>query len=138
MARLTWPADGAPVYTSDRDRKPGDVLGGTKAVIVGEQGRVRFSVGPPPRCAAGAGNRAGSYRPHGDHEQGYSVYSSDADAPNNQLQRRVPAAVDPGRGSPRSRNLTANGASSSASLRRQWAFRGKPLHTYALEKQTRA
>src|SRR5690606_31777753 len=43
-----WAYDGYPVYTSDLDRQPGDVLGGTKIVKGAASGVVRVPIGPAP------------------------------------------------------------------------------------------
>lgn len=134
-----WAYDGAPVYTSDRDRQPGDVLGGTKAIIVGEQGAVRFPVGPPsdvPPELEIVPFRTGHMVIT---SKGYSVYSSDADAPNKSncnaecLRQWAPVAA-PQIAKPHGEWSIVERSPGVG----QWAFRGKPLYTYVLEKQTRS
>lgn len=137
--RMQWAYDGLPVYTSDLDRKPGDVLGGTKAILVGEQGAVRFPVGPPsdvPPELEVVPFRTGHLVIT---SKGYSVYSSDADAPNKSncndecLKEWAPVAAP---------QIAKTHGDWSVVERspgvRQWAFRGKPLYTYRLEKRTRS
>jgi predicted lipoprotein with Yx(FWY)xxD motif len=134
-----WAYDGLPLYTSDRDRKPGDVLGGTKSMIVGEQGAARFPIGPPsdvPPELDVAPIRTGHLLIT---SKGYSVYSSDADAPNRSncaaecLRDWAPVTAP---------QLAKQHGEWSIVDRapgiRQWAFRGKPLYTYRLEKRTRS
>jgi len=137
--RAQWAYDGLPVYTSDRDRKPGDVLGGTKAIIVGEQGAARFPVGPPPDVPPElevAPFRTGHLVIT---SKGYSVYSSDADAPNKSncynecLKDWAPVAAPQVAKSHGEWSVVERAPGA-----RQWAFRGKPLYTYRLEKRTRS
>jgi len=134
-----WAYDGAPVYTSSLDREPGDVLGGTKAIIVGEQGAVRFPVGPPadvPPELDIVPFRTGHMVVT---SKGYAVYSSDADGPNKSncnaecLKEWVPVAAP--------QIAKAHGEWTIVERSPgvgQWAYRGKPLYTYRLEKQARS
>ncbi|MDY6947922.1 MAG: hypothetical protein SXG53_19620 [Pseudomonadota bacterium] len=137
--QMQWAYDGLPVYTSDRDREPGDVLGGTKAIIVGEQGAARFPVGPtsdePPELQI-APFRTGHLVIT---SKGYSVYTSDADAANKSncneacLKDWAPVAAP---------QIAKSHGEWSVVERSpgvlQWAFRGKPLYTYRVEKRTRS
>jgi len=41
-----WAFDDHPVYTSSKDHKKGDVLGGSVSLIGGEMGAVRYPIGP--------------------------------------------------------------------------------------------
>lgn len=137
--RAQWAYDGLPVYTSDLDRKPGDVLGGTNAIIVGEQGAVRLPVGPPsdvPPELEIVPFRTGHLVIT---SKGYSVYSSDADAPNKSncndqcLKEWAPVAA-PQIAKPHGEWTIVERSPGVL----QWSFRGKPLYTYRLEKRTRS
>jgi predicted lipoprotein with Yx(FWY)xxD motif len=134
-----WAYDDYPVYTSDRDRQSGDVLGGTNAIIGGEVGAVRFPVGPqpdvPPELAM-VPFRTGHMLTT---NKGFSVYSFDADAAGKLgctgkcLDDWKPVAAP----------HTAKSRGEWSIVERspgifQWAFRGKPLYTYAEEKRTRS
>jgi predicted lipoprotein with Yx(FWY)xxD motif len=134
-----WAYDGLPLYTSNRDRQPGDVLGGTKSIIVGEQGAARFPIGPvsdvPPELQV-VPFRTGHLLIT---NKGYSVYSSDADAPNQSncteecLKNWAPVAA-PQIAKPHGEWSILERSPGI----RQWGFRGKPLYTYRLEKRTRS
>jgi predicted lipoprotein with Yx(FWY)xxD motif len=137
--QMQWAYDGLPVYTSDRDRQPGDVLGGTQAIIVGEQGAARFPVGPPsdvPPELEIVPFRTGHMVIT---SKGYSVYSSDADAPNKSncndecLRDWAPVAA-PQIAKPRGEWTVIERSPGVL----QWAYRGKPLYTYRVEKRTRS
>lgn len=137
--KTQWAYDGLPLYTSDRDREPGNVFGGTKAILVGEQGAVRFPIGPPsdvPPELEIAPFRTGHILIT---NKGYSVYSSDADAPNKSncgdecLKQWAPVAA-PQIAKPHGEWTIVERSPGI----RQWAYRGKPLYTYRLEKRTRS
>ncbi|GFE86470.1 COG4315 family predicted lipoprotein [Steroidobacter agaridevorans] len=136
---MQWAYDGLPLYTSDRDREPGDVLAGTKSIIVGEQGAARFPIGPaadiPPELEV-MPFRTGHLLIT---NKGYSVYSSDADAPNQSncnkecLKDWAPVAA-PQIAKPHGEWSIIERSPGI----RQWTFRGKPLYTYRIEKRTRS
>jgi predicted lipoprotein with Yx(FWY)xxD motif len=134
-----WAYDGYPVYTSDRDRRKGDVLGGTNALAGGAAGAVRHPIGPPsdipPELAVVPfrdGRMLTNYK-------GYSVYSSDADRPGKSnctgtcLEQWSPVLAPE----------TAQARGDWSIIERspgieQWAYRGKALYTDLQEKQTRS
>jgi len=133
-----WAYDGYPVYTSDLDRKPGDVLGGSRRGTGGESGAQRVPVGPPPDVPpelAVVDSRTG--RMLTDHK-GYSVYFSDADEPGKSncygdcLETWNPVLAP----------LTAKPQGEWTILERspgirQWVYRGRPLYTYIPEERGR-
>ena len=136
---MQWAYDGLPLYSSDRDRQPGDVLGGTKSIIVGEQGAARFPMGPPadvPPELEVVPFRTGHLLIT---SKGYSVYSSDADTTNQSnctkacLNDWAPVAA-PQIAKPHGEWSIIERSPGI----RQWTFRGKPLYTYRLEKRTRS
>lgn len=134
-----WAFDGYPVYTSDRDRKPGDVLGGTNALAGGAQGIVRVPLSPPPDAPPElavvpfrTGHMLTTYR-------GSSVYISDADEPGKSnctgpcLQDWAPVLA-PQTAKPRGEWSVVERSPGI----KQWAYRGKPLYTYIPDKRTRS
>lgn len=134
-----WAYDGYPIYTSDRDRQPGDVLGGTNSIAGGAQGVVRYPIGPPPDVPPELSIipfRTGHLLLN---NKGFSVYSSDADTATKSsctakcLEEWIPVLAP----------QTAKARGDWSVLERspgikQWVYRGKPLYTYALEKRTRS
>ncbi|MET0497993.1 MAG: hypothetical protein ABW106_06955 [Steroidobacteraceae bacterium] len=134
-----WAYDGYPVYTSNRDHQPGDVLGGTNAVSGGAVGAVRYPIGPPtdiPPELDLVPFRTGRMLTN---NKGFSVYSSDADAPGKSnctgqcLEDWSPVLAP----------LTAKARGEWSIVERspgikQWAFRAMPLYTFQGEKRTRS
>lgn len=134
-----WAYDGYPVYTSDRDLKPGDVLGGTNAVNGGASGIVRVPIGPPPDAPpelAVVPFRTGHMLTN---HKGFSVYTSDADSPGKSnctaacLQDWDPVLA-PQTAKPRGDWSVVERSPGI----KQWAYRGKPLYTYVHEKRARS
>jgi predicted lipoprotein with Yx(FWY)xxD motif len=130
--RKQWAYGKHALYTSSIDRAPGDVLGGTQTAPRGDSPAAREPVGPPPavppafRVATTVRGRMLLT------ETRYSVYESDHDGPNQSncvdacaltwLPILAPHSAQPqGDWSIVER---APGV-------RQWAFRKKPLYTYA-------
>jgi len=134
-----WAFDGLPLYTSVRDRQPGDVLGGTSDEHEGDEPAVRRPVGPPPDLPPGfrvSTTVAGRLL---ENERSFSVYVSDADSAGKSncdatcaqtwVPMLAPASVRP------------HGAWTIIERSpgyRQWAFRGKPLYRYALDSRARS
>jgi len=134
-----WAYDGLPVYTSDRDHQPGDVLGGTNAIGVGEQGAVRFPVGPPAESPPELDVIPFRTGHMVITNKGMSVYVSDADTAGKSNCDEVCLQT----WSPVSAPQTAKPRGDWSIVERspgirQWAYRGKPLYTYLLEKRTRS
>ncbi|HEY6644813.1 hypothetical protein [Povalibacter sp.] len=134
-----WAYNGYPVYTSDLDRKPGDVLGGTNAISGGAQGIVRNPVNPtadiPPELAIVPFRTGRMITTH----RGASVYVSDADEPGKSnctgpcLQEWAPVLAP----------MTARSRGDWGIIERspgikQWAFRGKALYTNVADKRSRS
>ena len=76
-----WAFDGYPVYTSSKDHKKGDVLGGSVSLVGGEMGAVREPAGPaadiPPDLRLAVFRTGRMLVTH----KGFSVYVYDKDAP---------------------------------------------------------
>lgn len=146
---LQWAYGGYPLYTSVLDKKPGDVLGGTKLQRPGDGPVVRVPVGPPPNVPpefAGTDSDPNRYGPLQtatgrlitDHK-GFSVYTWDGDEPNKSnctgecLKHWTPVFAA----------LTAVPNGDWGIIERspgikQWTFRKKPLYTYVLDPRTRS
>lgn len=134
-----WAYDGYPVYTSDRDQKPGEVLGGTNALAGGAAGIVRNPIGPPadvPPELAVLPFRTGHMLIN---HKGFSVYSSDADEPGKSnctgkcLENWGPVLA------PQTAQVKGEWSVVERSPGiKQWAYRGKPLYTFLQEKRTRS
>lgn len=134
-----WAYDEYPVYTSDRDRQPGDVLGGSNSLAGGASGIVRVPIGPPPEIPpelAMVPFRTGHMLTN---RKGFSVYSSDADESGKSnctgkcLEDWNPVLAP----------LTAKSKDEWSVIERspgvrQWAYRGNPLYTYARDMRGRS
>lgn len=134
-----WAYDGYPVYTSDRDRKAGDVLGGSNAVNGGASGIVRVPIGPPadapPELAVvpfRTGHMITTFK-------GFSVYTYDGDEPGKSnctgkcLSDWAPVLA------PQTAKTRGDWSVVERSPGiKQWAYRGKPLYTYVHEKRARS
>lgn len=127
-----WAYQGYPVYTSDRDRQAGDVLGGSNAMAGGAMGAVRYPIGPPsdvPPELAVVPLRTGRLLTN---HLGMAVYSSDADSAT-----RSNCTADCLKDwSPVLAPLTARERGDWSIIERssgirQWVYRGKPLYTYS-------
>jgi predicted lipoprotein with Yx(FWY)xxD motif len=134
-----WAYDGFPLYTSNLDEKPRDLLGGTKIRSGGDGGVVRVPVGPPADIPPGfqvISSTTGRLLVTGDE---YSVYTWDGDEPNisnchgeclnNWTPVRAPqVTVDSG-------EWTIIEHSSGIN---QWVFRAKPLYTHNRDTRSRS
>lgn len=135
-----WAYDGQAVYTSLLDHKVGDVLGGTNRRQRGEEGAVRFPIGPapnvPPQFNAHQTITGRLLVTSDEH----SVYVWDKDAPNKSncnaacVQEWSPVLAP---------NLADSKASWSADWSvverspgvKQWAFKKQPLYIHVLDQQ---
>lgn len=126
-----WVYDGYPLYTSDLDKNPGDVLGGTKIRSDSDGGVVRVPVGPLPNVPPGFQVMSSTTGRLLVTDSQYSVYTWDGDGPNvsncqgdclnNWSPVRAPElAKDSGEWTVVKHPTGIN----------QWAFRGKPLYTH--------
>lgn len=137
--RRQWAYDGAALYTSVRDRRPGDVLGGDSYPRDGDAPAVRVPIQPQVDVPAGFGVST-TLRGRLLHTaRGFSVYAFDRDTPKHSacdaacekvfVPIRAPAAA------------RAHGEWSiftRASGERQWMFRGRPLYLHADESRVRS
>jgi len=137
--RRQWAYDGAVLYTSVRDRHPGDVLGGDSYRDDGDAPAVRDPIQPKPDLPPGLAVST-TLRGRLLHtSRGFSVYAFDGDARAHSgcdaaceqlfVPIRAPAAA------------RAHGEweiFARASGERQWMFRGRPLYVHAGESRVRS
>lgn len=137
--RKQWAYDEHALYTSIRDRQPGDVLGATTREMGGaaEVPALRKVAIPPPAVPPGFVINTVATGRQLLTDKYFSVYSSDRDGPNQSrcdaacLKTWKPviapqSAISQGDWSVFERSPGV----------RQWAFRKKPLYTYILDTQT--
>ena len=132
---LQWAFDEQPLYTSIRDRAPGDVLGGTRRRYGGDSPAMRVPAGPPPMHPPGFSVRLTSIGRMLTTDKNASVYSFERDTASESacmddcLEKWHPVvapalAREQGEWSLLERSPGV----------RQWVFRGKPLYTYSLDQ----
>lgn len=132
--RKQWAYDGFALYTSNLDQRPGDVIGGDSYEHRGDNPAMRVPVQPPPDLPPGfnvATDRTGRLLLDG---RKFSVYAFDADAENKSncdavcARTRIPMRAP---ASARAHGDWTIFERSPGVL--QWAFRKRPLYTYALD-----
>ena len=137
--RGQWAYDGSVLYTSIRDRRPGDVLGGDSYRRDGDAPAVREPVQPHPEVPPGLAVST-TLRGRLLHTgRGFSVYSFDGDtrtrsACDADCERRFVPVQAPAA-------ARAHGDWSifvRASGERQWMFRGRPLYAFAEDVRVRS
>jgi predicted lipoprotein with Yx(FWY)xxD motif len=133
-----WAFDGYPVYTSSKDHKKGDVLGGSVSLVGGEMGAVREPVGPtadiPPDLRLAVFRTGRMLVTH----KGFSVYAYDKDAPGK--SNCTAACLDTW--APVVAPEMAKGEGGWSIIERspgvgQWAYRGRPLYTNVKDVEPR-
>jgi predicted lipoprotein with Yx(FWY)xxD motif len=130
-----WAYDEQALYTSDLDREPGDVLGGSTRKNLEDAPAIRVPVGPPPDVPPGfdvASTAAGRLLVTAKNT---SVYASDNDPPDKsscgaECARTWAPVLAP---------QTAQPHGDWSTLQRspgvkQWVFRHKPLYAYELDE----
>jgi predicted lipoprotein with Yx(FWY)xxD motif len=134
-----WAYDGFPVYTSDRDRKPGDALGASNSWQGVETGVMRMPIGPPPDVPPElavqpirTGHLLTTFK-------GFSVYTSDADERGkSNCSGKCLADWNPVLAPQTVKSRGEWSVVERSPGIRQWAYRGKPLYTYIHEKRGRS
>ena len=133
-----WAYDDFPVYTSSKDHKKGDVLGGSNSMAGGAMGAVRYPVGPtadiPPDLRLAVFRTGRMLVTH----KGFSVYAYDKDTPGK--SNCTAACLDTW--APVLAPEMAKGEGDWSIIERspgiqQWAYRGKPLYTNVEDIQPR-
>ncbi len=134
-----WAYDGYPVYTSNLDKQPGDVLGGSNRRARGDAPGVREPIGPHPNVPpaftvvmVGSGRMLVNY-------SGFSVYSWDGDGPDKSnctgacLESWLPVLA--------AESSQPQGEWTILQRQpgiRQWSFRKKPVYTYIGDTKPRS
>ena len=137
--RRQWAIDGAALYTSVLDRRPGDLIGSDSGNHRGDLPAMRDPVGPaadlPPGFAVTSTHRGRVLRT----ERGFSVYAPDAGGPaaagcDPACLRLWPRLPEPA--SARERGDWKLITRETGEL--QWSFRGQPLFRYLPDPRPRA
>ena len=137
--RKQWAYDGHALYTFYLDKRPGDTWGATTRTSRGESGAVREIATPPPAIPPGFAIITTALGRQLLTDKHYSVYWSDADGPEKSscygecartwVPVLAPASAQPvGEWSIFERSPGIF----------QWAFRKKPLYTYARDTKIRS
>jgi predicted lipoprotein with Yx(FWY)xxD motif len=137
--RRQWAYDGSVLYTSVRDRRPGDVLGGDSYREDGDAPAVRDPIQPRPDVPPGLAVST-TFRGRLLHTmRGFSVYAFDGDTRTHSgcdaaceqqfVPIQAPAAA---------RAHGEWGLFTRASGERQWTFRGRPLYVHAGDSRVRS
>ena len=135
------PTTDPSLYTSIRDRRPGDVLGGDSYRRDGDAPAVREPVQPKPDVPPGLAVTHHAARPPAAHDAraSRSMPSTATRATQSGLRCRLRAGSSSPCRRRRPHARTATGPSSArASGERQWMFRGKPLYVYAEDSRVRS
>lgn len=132
-----WAYEEQPLYTSVRDRQPGDVLGGTTREYEGDSPAIRVPVGPPPQVPPGFAVRTTVKGRLLTTDKNDSIYAYDEDTPelsrcDAECARTWKPVIAPGL-------ARAHGDWSIIERSpgvRQWVYRGRPLYTYVLDQHS--
>jgi predicted lipoprotein with Yx(FWY)xxD motif len=132
-----WAYDEQALYTSVRDREPGDVLGGTTRRYGGDSPANRVPLGAPPGVPPGFAVKTTVNGRLLTTDKNYSLYTYDKDTPETSMcdaecTRTWKPAIAP---------ALARGRGEWTILERspgvrQWVFRGKPLYTHELDQHS--
>jgi len=129
-----WAFDEQPLYTSIRDREPGDVLGGTKRRYGGDSPANRVPLGPPPKVPAGFAVKTTTVGRLLTTDKNYSIYAFDADSSDQSMCDDLCTQTWNPVVAPAIARIQGEWSVLERSPGvRQWVYRGKPLYTYALD-----
>lgn len=132
-----WAYDEQPLYTSIRDKQPGDVLGGTRRRYGGDSPAQRVPVGPPPLIPPGFAIESTSIGRMLTTDRNESVYAFDGDtATSSGCEGACLADWKPVLASSLARELGEWTHFERSPGVRQWVFRGQPLYTYNLDQSS--
>ena len=132
-----WAYEEQPLYTSVRDTRPGDVIGGTTRRYGGDSPALRVPAAPPSRLPPGFSVKTTTTGRLLTTDKNASVYAHDGDtmehsACDRECLRNWMPVLAP-------ELASAQGEWSILERSpgvRQWVFRGKPLYTYALDQHS--
>ena len=132
-----WAYEEQPLYTSVRDEKPGDVLGGTKRRYSGDDPANRVPLGPPSKVPPGFAVATITIGRILTTDQNESVYSFEADT----AERTMCIGECTQRWEPIIAPALARASEEWSTVERspgmlQWAFRGKPLYIHVLDQHS--
>ena len=135
-----WAWNEQPVYTSVRDKQPGDVLGGTKFGFDKDMGSGgdspanRMPIGPPSLVPPGFDVRTTTNGRILTTDTNYSVYAFDADtAATSACTGGCTRNWNPVTAPALARPIGEWTIIERSPGVRQWVYRGQPLYTYALD-----
>lgn len=129
-----WAYDEQPLYTSVRDREPGDVLGGSTRRYGGDSPANRVPIGPPPDVPPGFAVRTTTVGRLLTTDKNYSVYSFDEDTPGvSACDAACARTFHPVTAPTLARADGEWSIIESSPGVRQWAFRNQPLYTNVLD-----
>jgi len=132
-----WAYDEQPLYTSIRDKRPGDVLGGSTRRYGGDSPAKRVPLTPPSKVPPGFAVKTTSVGRLLTTDKTYSVYVYDKDTPEKSMCDDICAQTwKPVLAPSMARARGEWSIVERSSGVRQWAFRQQPLYTYALDTST--
>jgi predicted lipoprotein with Yx(FWY)xxD motif len=137
--RRQWAYDGSALYTSVRDREPGDVLGGDSYRHEGDAPAVREPIKPRPDVPPGFSVSTTLRGRLLQTARGFSVYAFDGDTPKRSgCDAACEARFVPVQAPATARRHGEWSIFVRASGERQWAFRGRPLYVFAEDGRVRS
>jgi predicted lipoprotein with Yx(FWY)xxD motif len=137
--RKQWAYDGAALYTSSLDKRPGDVLGGDTFEHKGDDPAMRVPIQPAPDVPPGftvTTTRTGRLL---QTDRNFSVYFSDKDGPDRSNCDSACAQIWIPMLAPQSARPHGDWTIFEREPGvKQWAFRKKPLYRYSLDSYARS
>lgn len=129
-----WAYDEQPLYTSSKDREPGDVMSGTTRSSGGASPAIRVPAKPPSKVPPGFDVKTTSVGRMLTTDKNYSVYAYEKDVPGKSMCDEACTQT----WKPLLASQLAHAQGEWSLVERspgvvQWEFRGKPLYTYALD-----
>jgi predicted lipoprotein with Yx(FWY)xxD motif len=132
-----WAYEELPLYTSVRDSKAGDVLGGTTRHYGGDSPANRIPLTPPSKVPPGFAVKTTTVGRLLTNDKNYSVYAFEADRSDASMCDRECTRTWKPVAAPALARATGEWSTLDRSPGvRQWAFRGKPLYTYVLDQHS--
>jgi len=132
-----WMYDEQPLYTSVRDSKPGDVLGGSTRRYGGDSPAFRVPIAPPSSVPPGFAIKTTTIGRMLTTDKNFAVYAFDGDtssstACDEQCTRRFEPVLAPALAREQG-EWTIFERSPGV---RQWVYRGQPLYTHKLDQHS--
>lgn len=134
-----WAYDEHALYTSILDKQPGDVRGASTREVRGESGAQREVATPPPAVPPGFSITTTAQGRQLLTDKYFSVYASDKDGPaKSNCDATCTRTWVPIIAPESARPMNDWSIFERAPGVRQWAFRKKPLYTYALDADVKS